>query len=68
MGAGGCPLSLERAHSTVRPWEGRQAVKNEAGWLIHELLPKTEYNGSKLCINKVRLRYMIITIWSPVSM
>lgn len=39
-------------------------VKNEAGWLIHELSPKTESNGSKLSIYKVWYRYMIIKVLS----
>lgn len=50
----------------VRPWEGRRAVNNEAGWLIHESPRNTEHNGSKLCINKLWLRCMIIKVGAPV--
>lgn len=65
-GAGPPPPHAGSQRGLVRPWEGRRAVNNEAGWLIHESPRNTEHNGSKLCINKLWLRCMIIKVGAPV--
>lgn len=65
-GCGPPPPHAGSQRGLVRPWEGRRAVNNEAGWLIHESPRNTEHNGSKLCINKLWLRCMIIKVGAPV--
>lgn len=56
---GTCPSSLEGALGTVRLWKGGQAVRHESWRLMRESRAETEYNGSKVCIDKARFRSTI---------
>lgn len=59
------PGSLEWTNGTADL--GRQEDDEKwSSWLIHESPSKAEYNGSKLCINKLVLRCMIINAWATV--